>query len=70
MMPICIQADDPAFGRVPRAAAVWFRRVPVSNPLSGGHKQVLHGWQEESDSVASWKDAAHPPAAGTRKVYT
>jgi hypothetical protein len=62
MMPICIQADDPAFGRVPRAAA----KSPTRKRVPGR----TWGYVEESDSEASCKDAAHPPVAGTRKVYT
>jgi hypothetical protein len=68
LIAICIQADDPASGRVPRAAA--------RNPTRKRGTRAYLGYVEESDSAseASWKeasckDAAHPPVMGTRKVY-
>ena len=54
--------DDPTFAQVPRAAA----SKPTRKRVPGRTEQYV----EESDSEASWKDAARPPEAGTRKVYT
>ena len=39
--------DDPAFGRIPRAAALWFRGVPARYQLH------VRGWQEESDAATT-----------------
>ena len=62
-IPICIQGDDPAFGRVPRAAA----KSPTSKRVPGRTQKYV----EESDSAseASWKEASCKDVA-TTKVYT
>jgi hypothetical protein len=54
LIPICIQADDPAFGRVPRAAA----RSPTRKRV----RRRTWVYVEESDTDTH--------CVGTRKIYT
>ena len=45
MLPICIRADDPAFGRVPRAVA----RSPTRKRVPGR----TYAYVEESDAATT-----------------